>query len=72
VNDPTTAPQVVTIVNENSVFDLPGFVATFNLKKSSLRREIKMGRIKVYKRCGRYFLLGADVLLWLRGGQVKP
>jgi hypothetical protein len=37
------------------------------LRKSSLRRAIKQG-LKVSRRCGRYYFLGAWLLEWLAGG----
>jgi hypothetical protein len=42
----------------------------FALRKSSLRREIREGRLKVSKRCGKYFFLGEQLLNWLRSGEI--
>jgi hypothetical protein len=59
-------------VEPNAVFTRESFLATFRLRESSLRREVREGRLRVYKRCGRYFILGEDVLEWLKGGLVHP
>jgi hypothetical protein len=40
------------------------------LRQSSLRREIRAGRLSVNKRCGKYFFLGEQLLDWLRGGEL--
>ena len=41
------------------------------LTKGTLPREIRLRRLRVSKRAGRYFLLGVWVLEWLRGGEVR-
>jgi hypothetical protein len=47
------------------------FRAVFNLKATTLRREVREGRLRVARRAGRYFILGAWVLQWLEGGEVR-
>jgi hypothetical protein len=41
------------------------------LKQSTIRREVREGRLRIAKRAGRYYLLGEWILEWLRGGEVK-
>jgi hypothetical protein len=60
---------VVPVVYENCVFTRESFLATFGLRQSSLRREVREGRLKVFRRCGRYYLTGAEVMRWLRGDE---
>jgi hypothetical protein len=36
----------------------------------SLKYEIRRGRLKVYKRCGKYFTTGREVKDWIRRGEV--
>jgi hypothetical protein len=67
---PPAAPAV-HIVHRHAVYTANAFRRAFGLKESSLRREVREGRLKVYKRCGKYFILGEDVLAWLRGGEVR-
>lgn len=44
----------------------------FGLRESSLYREVREGRLRVSKRCGRYYVLGSDILDWLRSGVCMP
>jgi hypothetical protein len=62
----------VHVVHPTAVYRREAFRAAFGLRDSSLRREVREGRLKVYKRCGKYYILGEDVLAWLRGGVVRP
>jgi hypothetical protein len=40
------------------------------LTRTTLNRELRLGRLRVAKRAGRYFLLGEWLLSWLRNGEV--
>jgi hypothetical protein len=68
----TPAPPCGHVVHEGAVYSADAFRRTFGLRTSSLRREVRERRLKVHKRCGKYFILGADVLAWLRGGTAEP
>ena len=57
----------IPIVPPHAIFTVASLQATLGLKKGSLPREIRLKRLKAHKRCGRYFILGADVLAWLAG-----
>jgi hypothetical protein len=46
-------------------------ISMFGLKSSSLRREIREKRLRVSKRCGRYYFTGEMLLDWLKGGEIK-
>lgn len=46
-------------------------VEVFRLRNSTIRREVREGRLKVAKRAGRYFMLGEWLIEWLRGGVVE-
>jgi hypothetical protein len=67
VRNEVAAPPIVPVIAPTAVYTVETFRATFGLRQSSLRREVKEGRLKVYKRCGRYFITGEQVLAWLRG-----
>jgi len=43
----------------------------FGLKATSVRREVRLGRLRIAKRCGRYYCLGQWVLQWLGEGELK-
>jgi hypothetical protein len=59
------------IVAADGVYRLGTLTTLLGLRRSSLAREIREKRLKVVKRCGVYFFLGADVLDWLRSGALK-
>src|SRR5262249_46665059 len=67
--DPVAA--AVHVIDPNGVYSAQDFRIIFGLRASSLRREVRQGRLEVYKRCGRYFILGEQILAWLRGGEMK-
>jgi hypothetical protein len=68
--EPATTPSVHAI-DPNGVYFVDTFQAIFRLRKSSLRREIRENRLRVSKRCGRYYLLGEWILDWLRDGELR-
>lgn len=59
------------VIESNAVYTVDQVRALLRLKQSSLRREIREGRLRVCKRCGRYYFLGSQLLAWLRGGEVQ-
>jgi hypothetical protein len=63
-------PTVHTI-NPNSVYFRDDARQILRLKESTIRREIREGRLRVAKRAGRYFLLGEWILEWIRAGEVR-
>jgi len=65
----TRAPR---IVHPHAVYLREEFEAEFRVKPSTVRREVREGRLRVCRRAGKYFFLGADILAWLRAGVVKP
>lgn len=77
--DPAPEPQppaagelpAVPVIHPASVFTKRTLMATLGLKEGTLPREIRLGRLKARKRGGRLYFLGADVLAWLEGGEVR-
>ena len=59
------------VINRHSVFTLETLRPVLGLSKGCLPREIRLGRLRVAKRAGRYFILGAWVLEWLEAGEVR-
>jgi hypothetical protein len=41
------------------------------LTKSTLRREVREGRLRISKRAGRYIILGSWLLEWIAAGELK-
>ena len=73
---PQVAPALFGISAPHVVY--PGAVYTvedlrriFGLKPSSVRREVRLRRLRMAKRCGRYFCLGQWVLQWLGDGELR-
>lgn len=56
-------------VNPTDVFDKPALQQALGLKHYTLAREVREKRLKVYKRAGKYWFLGVDVLDWIRAGE---
>lgn len=70
---PVTAdPPPAPVIAPRGVYGLQAAAAMLGLPgPRSLQREIKAGRLAVSRRCGRCFLLGADLLAWLKAGRVR-
>lgn len=67
---PPAPPPAVLVVHPGSVFTAEEFRAALKLKKSTLASEVRAGRLKVSKRAGRYFVVGARILEWLAAGEM--
>jgi hypothetical protein len=67
----TTSPPPVQILHPNAVYGLESARLALGLTRTTLRREIRLGRLRVSKRGGRYFLLGEWLLEWLRAGELR-
>jgi hypothetical protein len=65
------AAPAVHAIDPNGIYFVDTFQEIFRLRKSSLRREIRENRLRVSKRCGRYYLLGEWILAWLRDGELR-
>jgi hypothetical protein len=59
---------VAPIIHPDQVFSLAALQSLLALRPGSLPREIREGRLRSFKRCGRRWIFGSDVLAWLRGG----
>jgi hypothetical protein len=42
------------------------------LSKNCLAREVRLGRLRVSKRGGRYYFLGSWLLQWIEDGEIAP
>jgi hypothetical protein len=65
-------PPAVHEVRSGNVYLVETFQRIFHLRSSTLRRELREGRLRVSKRAGRYFILGSWILEWLEAGELKP
>jgi len=61
----------IHIIMRNAVYDLETARSALGLSKNTLNREVRLGRLRVSKRAGKYFMLGEWLLDWLRAGEVR-
>jgi len=54
-----------------AVYDLEAARSALALTRTTLNRELRLGRLRVAKRAGKYFLLGEWLLDWLKAGEVS-
>jgi hypothetical protein len=64
---PARPPHVIT---PTAVYTVAEARAALHLKHSTIRREVREGRLRVAKRAGRYYLLGRWLLEWIEQGEI--
>jgi hypothetical protein len=64
-------PPHVHIIHPTAIYSTDEARAVLRLRASSLRRELREGRLIVSKRCGRYYFTGRMLLDWINGGIVR-
>jgi hypothetical protein len=60
----------VRVIDPHAIFTREEFQAIFCISRNTLRNEIKEKRLRVSKRAGRYWLLGAWILQWFEQGEL--
>jgi hypothetical protein len=65
---PTDQPHVIV---PNAVYTLAQAQAALGLAKATLGREVRLSRLRVSKRGGRYYVLGTWLLEWFQTGEVE-
>jgi Helix-turn-helix domain len=65
------APPVPHVIMPTAVYSVDEARVLLKLKTSTIRREVRQGRLRISKRAGRYYLLGKWVLEWIEGGEIK-
>jgi hypothetical protein len=68
---PPAPPPTVRVIDDRAVFQLGELQAVLGLPKCTLKREARLGRLRVSRRAGRLWTLGAWVRQWLERGEVK-
>jgi hypothetical protein len=63
-----TTPHVI---HPTAVYFVDEAKRILRLRDSTIRREVREGRLRIAKRAGRYYLLGEWLLEWLRAGELK-
>jgi hypothetical protein len=69
--EPIFSPPAIHEIRPTNVYLVDDARRLLRLKQSTIRREVREGRLRIAKRAGRYYLLGEWILEWLRGGEVK-
>jgi hypothetical protein len=59
------------IICATAVYDLQAARIALGLSRSTLGRELRLGRLRAAKRAGKYLLLGEWLLQWIREGEVR-
>jgi hypothetical protein len=59
------------VVEPHGVYRPETLRAALGLSASTVRREVRLGRLKVARRGGKYYLLGRWILEWVEGGLVE-
>jgi hypothetical protein len=64
-------PETLHVIDPRGVYSRLALQQALGLTKTTLAREIRLGRLRVSRRSGRYFILGSWVLQWLREGEIR-
>jgi hypothetical protein len=59
------------MIRPTEIYTVDTARACLGLAKATIGREIRLGRLRVAKRAGKYFLLGEWLLEWLREGEIR-
>lgn len=60
----------VHVIKSTAVYTLETARAALGLARACLPREIKLGRLRVARRGGKYMILGSWLLSWIEGGEI--
>jgi hypothetical protein len=63
-------PPAVHELHDHNVYFLEDVEKIFRLPRSGIAREIRLGRLRVSRRGGRYVFLGIWLRQWLEGGEL--
>jgi hypothetical protein len=63
--------RIFHVIEPYGVYSLAAASEAIGVKKGTLPREARLGRLRVSKRAGRYYVLGAWLLQWLEAGEVR-
>jgi hypothetical protein len=56
-------------IHPDAVYNVEALQVALGLTRTTIGREVRLGRLRVAKRAGKYFVLGRWVLLWLEAGE---
>jgi hypothetical protein len=64
------ANSTVPVIDPKAVFTIDQARGILRLAKNCLPREIRLGRLRVAKRAGKYLILGQWLLEWVESGEL--
>ena len=64
-------PVIPRVIAPDSIFKLDELRVFLGLPLTCLRREARLGRLRVSRRSGRYWTIGRWVQVWIEAGEVK-
>jgi hypothetical protein len=70
-SSPPAEAEAVHIIHPTAIYDRESLRRIFKLKANTIRREVKLGRLRVCRRGGRYYFTGEQVWAWLLAGEQK-
>ena len=62
------APALPHLIQRDAVYTAIHAQAALGLKRSTLSREFREGRLRVARRAGRRYILGSWLLAWIEAG----
>jgi hypothetical protein len=65
------APLEVHEIRGSAVYSVEEAQRALHLRRSTIRREVREGRLRVSRRAGRYFILGQWLVEWIEGGEIS-
>jgi len=66
-----TVSAVGVTIEPAKVFDSDGLCNALGIRRATIAREVRLGRLRVSRRAGRYFFLGSWIIAWLESGESK-
>ena len=64
-------PADIHTIQPTAVYYPDDVRRVLRLKATTIRSEVKQGRLRIARRAGRYYLLGKWLLEWLETGELK-
>jgi hypothetical protein len=71
MTDQQRSDSATFVVQPNGVYRPEDLSLSLGIPLSGIRRDIRSGKLRASKRRGRLFVLGEQVLDWLRAGEVR-
>lgn len=59
------------VIHPTATYTKGQLIDALGLKSSTLRREVRERRLRVSRRAGKYYFLGAWVLEWIEKGEIE-